>query len=331
MIIVVSRIKNAADIIESFIRGNSFVADKFILYDNGSADTTVEILNNLIAEGLDIEILRDSNFLNRQKTQIQSLINYAKEKYDPDIILPLDDDEILASEMVMDIKNYLLSLPQDKIYKVRWRVYTPVGREDERDPCPIRRITHCYINNEYDFPTVVLTREILKYDTYVITQGNHGLNWTGKWLPPHDVEFLNKLYLAHYPIRSEAQAISKFLVGWTNYLATPLKDDMKQNSYWYKIYEKIKYEHKISYGDMIAISGYYRQKRGDGTEFLDQIANQRIYLPSSAFEIRYPAVVDPLYNYMCDVEDIAVRLASCFEKEGMEKFGYDFGESHNKM
>ena len=330
MIVIISRVKNSADIIESWVRGNSLVADKFVVIDNNSVDGTVEILENLKAEGFDIELIKAEDPLVKQRDQMNWLIDYVQRNWSPDIILPFDDDEILASEIVSDIKNYLLSLPQDKIYKVRWRVYTMVGNEPA-DSCVIRRVSHCFIHNEYEFPTVILTKKVVEYGGYFITQVNHGLKRKDNKESPFEIEFLNDLYLAHYPLRSEAQVISKFLVGWTNYLTIPLKEEMMQNSYWCKIYNNLKMRRALSAKEILLLSGLYRQEHGDGTEYLDQIANQRIALPPQCFDIKYYKPIDPWYNYMCNTETIARRLAEVNKKAGMEEFMYDFNTGDNKM
>lgn len=332
MIIAVSRIKDAADVIEAFIRGNSIVVDKFIIIDNNSCDKTLEILYSLQKEGFNIDIINNFSFFTRQKNQMQTLINYARDQYNPDIVLPLDDDEIIASDKIDNVKEYLLSLPQSKIYKVRWRNYTMLGQEDDNIASPLLRIPYCFIHNEYEFPKVILTREVLSMKGFMITQGNHGLNWAGAGESPSlDVEFLNDLYLAHYPIRSVAQAKSKFLVGWiTDYLSTPLKQELGKNSYWLKLYEKIK-NNEFYGSDIVQYMGLYRQKIGSGFDEIDLIMNKRINLPPQCFENKYGYIVDPFYNFICNTEELAKAYANVLEQQGVEKFNFDFSKERNVL
>ena len=63
MIVVISRLKNSADIIETWIRANAAVADKFVVVDSGSADGTPQILKMLKAEGFNIEIVLKKGFV----------------------------------------------------------------------------------------------------------------------------------------------------------------------------------------------------------------------------------------------------------------------------
>lgn len=320
MIVVISRLKNSADIIESWIRGNAAVADKFVVIDNESVDGTVQILKLLKAEGFDIEILEADNPIARQRDQMNWLVDYVHDKYDPDWILPLDDDEILASDSVQDIRGYLSSLPRDKEYKVRWRVYTLRGNEDNKVACPLLRIGSCFINNQYDFPTVLLTREVVERGVR-LTQGNHALtNYEELELPP---TFLNKLYLAHYPIRSKEQLISKFLVGWTNYLATPVSKSLKEKNYWSKVYNDILRDRNISDEYLRNMIGLYRQRIY--VENVDEIVWKIVNLRPEAFIMKYSnGDVDYFYNYIRNTEIIARQLAKYNQKNGQEEFRYDF-------
>ena len=58
-IVSITMVKNEMDIIESFIRYNINIVDEMIILDNGSTDYTLDIINNLIEEGLNIVLLHD--------------------------------------------------------------------------------------------------------------------------------------------------------------------------------------------------------------------------------------------------------------------------------
>ena len=317
MIVIISRIKNSADIIESWIRANSAVADKFVLIDNHSSDGTVEILKLLKAEGFDIEIL-NGKVTEIQRDQMNFLLDYVEAHYQPDWVLPLDDDEILASDRIQDIKGYLSSLPADKEFKVRWRVYTMRGNENQNEVCPLKRLGYCFINNQLDFPTVLLTNRILN-EGAVLCQGNHSLKKCD-----YPVVFLDDLYLAHYPVRSKEQMISKFLVGWSNYLTHPLSENMNTNSYWKRIYEDFKRDRNcINDKYLHSMIGLYRQKIY--VDNVDEIVWKPINVAEDALLMKYSnSDVDWLYNYMCNTEDIAKNLAQLKSQKGEKPFDYDF-------
>ena len=54
-------VKNEADIIESFVRYNLNILDGMIILDNCSSDNTLEILNLLKKEGLNLYIIKDDD------------------------------------------------------------------------------------------------------------------------------------------------------------------------------------------------------------------------------------------------------------------------------
>ena len=129
MISVIGVVKNAADIIESMIRCNAIWADNFVLLDNMSSDRTAEILESLKKEGFPIEVLEDHEQSHLQKEKMLKLIAYVKEKYSPDFIFPLDDDEIVVSSSAGlkpgEIKSAIEGLDRSMLYYVSWRNYIP--------------------------------------------------------------------------------------------------------------------------------------------------------------------------------------------------------------
>lgn len=316
MIVVISRLKNSADIIETWVRANAAVADKFVVIDNGSSDGTPQILDRLKAEGFDIEVMFEDG-RRIQRNQMNYLVDYVKECYDPDWILPLDDDEIIASDTIGDIKGYLMELPPLKEYRIRWRVYTMRGNENSNEQCVVKRLGYCFINNQMDFPVAIISRDI-RNKNILLTQGNHALKNCD--LP---IVYLDKLYIAHYPLRSKDQIISKFLTGWTNYLIHPLSDNMKKNSYWQKIYSDFKRNRDcVTDGYLHQIIGLYRQKIY--VDNVDEIVWKPANIAEDACIMKYSSNdVDWLYNYMCNTEDLAKRIA--VENRLYEKpFDYDF-------
>ena len=315
MIVVISRLKNSADIIETWVRANAVVADKFVVIDNGSSDGTPQILERLKAEGYDIDILFGHEEI--QRNQMNFLLDLVVKTYNPDWILPLDDDEIIASDEVEDIKSYLMELPPMNEYRIRWRVYTMRGNEDSREQCVVKRLGYCFINNQLDFPVAIISQGAAN-EGALLTQGNHGLRECD--LP---IVYLDKLYIAHYPLRSKDQIISKFLTGWSNYLTHPLSDNMKNNCYWQKIYSEFKRNRNcVTNGYLHQIIGLYRQKIY--VDNVDEIVWKPANVAEDACIMKYSSSdVDWLYNYMCNTEDIAKKVA--FYRRFDEKpFDYDF-------
>ncbi|HSO26395.1 MAG TPA: glycosyltransferase family 2 protein, partial [Methanobacteriaceae archaeon] len=96
-ILSISMVKNEADIIESFVRYNMNFLDEMIILDNYSSDNTLEILNLLKKEGLNLQILKDDDNDFDQTIKTNLLLSKAVHEFNADIIVPLDADEFLIS------------------------------------------------------------------------------------------------------------------------------------------------------------------------------------------------------------------------------------------
>ena len=134
-ITAVGMIKNAADVIETYIRANGLIVDNFVLLDNMCSDRTILILDELKKEGFEIEIIKDDMIEYRQSEKMNRLIYYANEKYHSDFIIPIDDDECIVpfseKHAVEDIRESIEKLPQNNLYYLKWRTYVPNEEDDE--------------------------------------------------------------------------------------------------------------------------------------------------------------------------------------------------------
>ena len=147
MITAVSMVKNSADVIETMIRGNSPVVDNYLMINNASTDNTVAIIGALKEEGFKIELFDDENISPYQKKRINEITAYALDKYNPDFILPLDDDEIICPENSSipadKLKEYIEGLDQDALYYMNWRNYIPTDEDDMSQLCVAIRQKYC--------------------------------------------------------------------------------------------------------------------------------------------------------------------------------------------
>ncbi|MBR6228826.1 MAG: glycosyltransferase family 2 protein [Eubacterium sp.] len=300
MITAIGMIKNAADIIETFIRCNSMVCDNFVLLDNMSDDNTPVILQKLIEEGFRIEVIPDKESAYKQQEKMMMLLDYVMEHYESDFIIPLDDDEIITSDTDMDVKEYIESLDRDKLHFYLWRNYVPTEEDDPSEICVPKRLNFCYGSKMKTFPKVILSRRVVEKDHPILQMGNHNVDGT-------DAEkvILYNLHLAHYPCRSEAQIASKALVGWTNLLALPNRREC-DGFHWRKAYDIVKNNGKIDIDLQWEICGMYMLSL-DNLE----LEYRPLLLPDKCFELKYtgPNEIDPMRNYMNNVESLAQKYA----------------------
>lgn len=218
MITAISMVKNAADVIETYIRENAITIDNFVLLDNMSTDNTVSILNRLLQEGFQIEVIQDDHISYSQDAKMKLLLNYTLEKYDPDFIILLNDDEIIVSGnpnlRTENIKDVIYSLDRGNLYYVNQRTCIPTEEDNRQEKCVAKRQSFCYGDKPEITTKIIIPREIYS-DDFQIAQGNHDA--TGSAIKDHIL--IKDICIAHYPVRSVEQFQSRELTGWTNDLA----------------------------------------------------------------------------------------------------------------
>lgn len=309
-ITVVGMIKNAADVIETYIRANGLYADNFVLIDNNSTDNTVNILKNLIKEGYQIELFKDDENAYMQSMKMNILINNVANRHSSDWIIPLDDDEILVSKNGKSVRDVIESWDKNKGYYANWRIYIPTEEDDNKIICPAKRQTFCFSDDLVKEGKIIFGNDIALDKNFRIVQGNHCFVGVDNEKVKQE-----ELIIAHYPVRSEAQIISKALVGWTNYIAMP--ERLKGNGdHWKAIYDYYKRNSSISIDAMWEICMMYLYNKDLSIENVI-LEREILNIDSRAYIIKYTKEkeVDPFLNYMLNTEKLAENYANLLKKE----------------
>lgn len=298
-------IKNAADVIEACIRGNSWLIDQFVLLDNMSTDRTVEILNSLQTEGFKIEVINDTEIQHTQAKKMDMLCAYVYEKYPSDFIIPLDDDEIIipANKNISmdDAKISLAALNRDSLYYLFWRVYIPTDYDDTTEINVAKRQTFCFSDTVSTSNKVIIPSAITQEEGFHVIDGNHGAIFTRE----HGNFHFPDLKLAHFPIRSAEQIRSKALIGWTNLLTMP--DRCKVNGiHWGTIYEQVKDGNPLTTELLQTLSALYLMPDAE-----IEVVRDPVSLPSEYLQLKYTRSneVNALENYCYYVESLAAKYA----------------------
>ena len=310
-IVAVGVIKNCADVIEACVRGNANLVDEFYFLDNMSTDNTVSILNSLQEEGFKIKLFQDDVLGHAQREKTEKLVYEALQSSAPDFIIPIDDDEVVVPETGMDyssVRNKIESLPQNNLYYIRWRVYCPTEWDNTDDICIFKRQLHCYADSIETGKKIIIPRGVLKSGNFHVAMGNHAAE--GSDIKEHVV--LPWLRMAHFPVRSEEQIISKSLVGWTNCLILP--DRGSQDSYhWKVIYDIVKEERKIPLEILKLLSVFYVEGAKEDME----IEKHPIELPEASYISKYTTAneINVWKNYCSNVEMICEKYVELLKQQ----------------
>jgi glycosyltransferase involved in cell wall biosynthesis len=233
-IIAISMVKNEGDVIESFVRHNLKYVGRFIILDNGSTDGTLEILQELVKEGLPLSIIEDKESGYFQKEKTKMLSDKAFDLFNADIVIPLDADEFLRTPE--ENLTFLNKVDKNKVYLIKWVTYVPNKRDVGSSIVVPKLITNRRSEEKPQLHKLILTREIADKG-YSLWQGNHDLTLNNGDKVIERV-ILENLTIAHFPLRSVNQANIKFVIGWLNYLCLP-NINGRDGYTWFENYDKI--------------------------------------------------------------------------------------------
>jgi SAM-dependent methyltransferase len=210
-------VKNEQDIIEPFIRHNIAFLDFMIILDNRSNDATRNIISELMRELGNIVLtdLSDSGYW--QSERMTRLLHFCQTAFFADYIVLIDADEFIDAPDRITFESILGTIMPGGIGLVPWRTFVLTPEEGEKatlDPprsIKWRRTTEIPI-----YKKAILRLDGLHFHDLTISQGSHSVfSATGRQLPWMD---LDGLALAHFPVRSRNQLLTKSITGWMAYL-----------------------------------------------------------------------------------------------------------------
>ena len=257
-IVSISMVKNEEDIIESFVRYNINILDEMIILDNNSNDNTLKILKLLKDEGLPVFIYKDKKTEYEQFIQTNCLLLMATNKFNADVIVPLDADEFLISSNRGNPRKILENIGSNTFYSVKWKTYIP----DFKDNCEKKfvpsKITFAREDILEEYYKVIVPKELVTDYNVKLSKGNHNLIFDQ--LNENAIKGIicSDLRIAHFPLRSKEQTISKIAVGWIN---SHRLDKVKNESFHLqKIFNKLKENEDIKNEDVINYAKEYALK-----------------------------------------------------------------------
>ena len=201
--------KNEADIIETMIRHNLCYLDRLRIVDNGSADSTAFIVRRLQDEfGERLELKQDAQHGHQQTKIINETLCDTKFTKDAGQIVLLDADEFIKA----DRDHFRTTLMEKRSpILLPWVSYIPSSEDDQTEVNPIARIRHRKAREKPQFFKVTVPSELLGRSW--VRPGSHSIR---SKMPGFESEQMPGLSLAHYPVRTCEQLISKVLIGTWN-------------------------------------------------------------------------------------------------------------------
>lgn len=207
---------NECEIIESFVRYNSYFLDEmYFIYDMGCVDATVEILRKLRKEGYPVILCDESLTPYEQRAMENKYLYRLAEDIHTDIIIPLDADEFLVAEGNPRVQLERIDL--HKVYEINWKNYIASPTDDKDELFVPKRLTY-YQDEKKTYTKVIIPAEMVRNSKVMVDTGHHHVIAREKI----EIEKIDGLKIAHYPLISEEQYKSKILcnnirfITWMN-------------------------------------------------------------------------------------------------------------------
>ncbi len=228
----ISMIRDEADIIEDFVRHHGGIVEKMHITLNQSADGTRGILERLQREGLPLSLSEESSSHYPQAEVLTGLMRQAALE-GADLIAVLDGDEFLRSK-TGTLAEALAATDLTQPTLLPWRTFVPTPEDDAAESSIPRRIRHYRSEERPQYCKLLIPASIARDPNATIPMGAHHLLNT-KTGEPYPATISSSLYLAHFPVRSEAQLRHKVLTGWTAYARHPARK-AGENYHWEQLF-----------------------------------------------------------------------------------------------
>ena len=251
-IVLVTMVKNEADIIESFVRHSLTFADEIIVANHMSNDRTGEILASLLDEGLPLTIRELHEVELAHGLIMTGLMWEAIEEHGADIVLPADADEFLVNtETEESCRSILGSLDTARVHRLEWRLYEPIHQHEREDEFLLARPCKRGRGLAAGQKCIVGARAA-REQRFRLVQGCHFAYWgePGGEMKHVPMEPVPYLHAAHFHWRSDEQYASKVATSWLNNVAkytvhTPTAGFLKV------CFDKIRAHERVEPGDIL--------------------------------------------------------------------------------
>ncbi len=254
----ITRTRNDGDVLEAFVRHHSAFLDRMIIVDHLSQDNSREILDQLKGEGLPIEIRHDDGIPHAHGRVMTTIARELMKLPDtPDVLVLLDTDEFIVREGGSSPRTELEKI--DTTLHIPCRNYVPLAGDPENELNVLKKITHRRsAENPQWYKVFMHRRALMEHPEASIMEGNHALvNELGRDVLPRTIS--QTLSIAHFPVRSGNQILTKVFGGWLSHLAdpAPVHGAMYQ---WKAILDDFRKRHLLKQEELTKIALEYATK-----------------------------------------------------------------------
>lgn len=253
---VVCMARNESDIIENFVRSNLGIIDAIYVALHRSGDGTLEICEALKREGLPLQTFEDREEGFWQDVRINELARRAFAE-GADYVFPLDADELLHVRDRPTLLSQLVRIPKGVGASLRWLTYIGTNLDDAAEPRASVRMRHRLDVGppwsvampqrvDANFAKLVVGRWFADTPDAHIYEGNHVVSVGGQVA----MTACKYIEVAHFPVRSLEQLVSKAVTGWEAYLASG-RDPVKLQfaSHWQFLHDQYRANGQLTWED----------------------------------------------------------------------------------
>ena len=211
---MLAMVRNEVDIIETFIRYNLKFLDEMTTVLRSPFDDTQRIVEQLRAEGLPIVIEHNHELGFGKAAWINKVARDALAAKRADFLFVLDADEFIKSPSREYLHEAINSIPVGATAALRRESYVPTPDDSGVERNVIKRIQYRCAKEINPICKVTVCKRFAEDSSLTIADGNHAvLCGQGPSQPPVTHVAFRGVSLAHFPVRSEAQRVSKALIG----------------------------------------------------------------------------------------------------------------------
>jgi glycosyltransferase involved in cell wall biosynthesis len=232
-VVAITRALNEADIIECFVRHTSAFVAHHVIMDDGSSDSTIDILTALKREGVPLTVHQSKSISYNESDTLTRLYRKACRTQAPDWVVCIDADEFIDDrQLTGGLHKYLQQLLDSQraadylsIPMVNYAATAQDNPDEAITPVRMRKRLE-----PSDTRKIIIRGNLIDEDVR-IARGSEGAS-----LKHRAATYVHepRLWLAHYSERSPYQYIVKFVRGWSKVLATGQAEVARHTAYHYQ-------------------------------------------------------------------------------------------------